>query len=259
LAGDFGNWHLNSALTRYHEEGTMRLARDVRIMARKKIVRIGGDVREHPQYSLEEVSRYLHIPLSTMKAWCRGQHYTEGRTGRLRHFHQLIKPADPHLGLLSFYNLAEAHILRATRDKKVPLPNVRRALDFVRSYFPACAHSLLSYDFSVSGKEMFIEHLGKTINATLFGQEAMRELLEQYLERIDRDNLGMPIQIYPMNTETLAINPTIASGQPVVKGTRVMAAVLVARRNAGESYRDLIRDYSLTRSQIEQAITEYAA
>ena len=243
----------------YHEEGAMQLAEDVRVMARIKIVRIGGDVREHPQYSIEDVARYLHIPLSTMAAWCRGQNWTVGSTGKKRHFEPLINPANPDKGLLSFYNLAEAHVLRATRDRMVPLQNVRRALDYIRAAIPTSEHPLLSHEFMTYGKNVFIEHLGSTINATRYGQTAMRELLDDYLERIDRDALGMPTQVYPMRSKVLAINPTIASGQPVVKGTRVMAAVLVARRDAGESYRDLVRDYSLTRSQIEQAITEYAA
>jgi uncharacterized protein (DUF433 family) len=228
-------------------------------MALRKIVRTGGDVREHPQYSIEEVSRYLHIPHSTMNAWCRGMQWTVGTTGRRRSFQPLIIPASREQGLLSFYNLAEAHILRATRDKRVPLKNVRRALEWVRERLPATAHPLLSFDFSASGREMFVKHLGKTINATRFGQEAMEQVLEQYLERIERDKVGMPVEVYPMNTTALAINPAIASGQPIVKGTRVMAAVLVARRQAGESYRDLTRDFSLTQPQIEQAITEYAA
>jgi uncharacterized protein (DUF433 family) len=228
-------------------------------MARQRIIRMSGDVRDHPQYSAEDVARYLHIPLSTIKAWCRGQHYRLRKTGKTRHFNPLIGPADPNSGLLSFYNLAEAHVLRATRDKQVPLGNVRRALDYIRCQFPATSHPLLTQEFMTSGKDVFIEHLGRTINATKYGQIAMRELLEEYLERIDRDEIGMPIQIYPMNTTALAINPRVASGQPIVRGTRVLAAVLAARKNAGESVDDLVKDYSLSQSQIEQAILDYAA
>jgi uncharacterized protein (DUF433 family) len=228
-------------------------------MALRKVLRTGGDVRQHPRYSLEDAAHFLRIPLSTMKAWVRGQHYKSGTTGRTIDFSPLIVPASPSQGLLSFYNLAEAHILRATRERNVPLPNVRRALQYVREQLPASDHPLLAYDFSTSGKSMFIEHLGSTINATAFGQRAMRELLEKYLHRIDRDPFGMPIQIYPMNTNYLAINPMLSSGEPVVKGTRIMASVLAARKKAGESYDDLAQDYLLTHSQIEQAITEYAS
>jgi uncharacterized protein (DUF433 family) len=228
-------------------------------MALKKVIRIGGDVREHPRYSLEDAAHYLRIPLSTMKAWCRGQHYRRSHTGRTVHFSPILVPASPSQGLLSFYNLAEAHVLRATRDRSIPLSNVRRALEYIREQIPTSNHPLLSHEFSTYGKSVFIEHLGDTINATAHGQKAMRDLLEKYLHRIDRDNLGMPIQIYPMNTKYLAINPNLSSGQPVVKGTRIMASVLAARKNAGESYDDLVQDYGLTHSQIEHAITEYAA
>lgn len=228
-------------------------------MALKKVVRTSGDVREHPRYSLEDAARYLRIPLSTIKAWVRGQHYRSGTTGKTINFSPLIVPASPSKGLLSFYNLAEAHVLRATRDRHVPLKNVRRALDYVRERLPESAHPLLSYDFSTFGKSVFVEHLGDTINATAHGQKAMRELLNRYLHRIARDQFGSPIQIYPMNTEHLVIDPTLSSGQPVVKGTRIMASLLAARKEAGESYQDLVEDYGLTPSQIEHAITEYAA
>ena len=38
-----------------------------------------------------------------------------------------------------------------------------------------------------------------------------------------------------------------------------MAGVLAARKREGESYAALVRDYGLTKTQIEQAIVEYAA
>lgn len=237
----------------------MCIVTDRESMARTKVIRIGGDVREHPRYSLEDAAHFLHIPLSTMKAWVRGQHYKSGATGRTINFSPLIVPACPSKGLLSFYNLAEAHVLRATRERAVPLKNVRRALEYIREQLPSSPHPLISYEFSTFGKSVFVEHLGHTINATAHGQTAMRKLLETYLQRIDRDAHGMPIQLYPMNTHHLAINPRLSSGQPVVKGTRIMASVLAARKKSGESYDDLVRDYRLTPSQIEQVLTEYAA
>ena len=228
-------------------------------MARKKVVRTGGDVREHPRYSIEEAARDLRIPISTLAAWTRGQQYTSGKTGKVHRFIPLIKLADERRGLLSFYNLAEAHILRATRDRSVPLINVRRAIAYIHEQITNSEHPLLSQEFSTFGKSMFIEHLGATINATSHGQMAMRQLIEAYLERIDRDSLGQPIEIHPMHTQYLAINPYFSSGKPVVKGTGIMACMLAARKEAGDSYADLVEDYGLTHTQIEQAIVEYAA
>ena len=86
-------------------------------MPAKKVLRLGGDVREHPRYSIEEAADYLHVPPSTMKAWMRGQRYRTN--GRLRIFLPVIQPADPKNKLLSFYNLAEAHT-DATQLIRVP-------------------------------------------------------------------------------------------------------------------------------------------
>lgn len=243
----------------YHEEGATRIAGDRHNMARKKVLRISGDVREHPRYSLDEAARYLRIPLSTLTAWTRGQNYLSGKSGKRRRFDPVLQLADERRGLLSFYNLAEAHILRATRERDVPLLNVRKALEYIREHISNSRHPLLSEEFLISGKSVFIEHLGDTINATKYGQLAMREVLESYLERIDRDAEGMPFQIRPINTRYIAINPSFSSGQPVVKGTRIMAGILASRKRDGESYAALVRDYGLTKTQIEQAIVEIAA
>ena len=237
----------------------MRNTGDEHTMARKKVVRISGDVREHPRYSLDEAARFLHIPLSTLSAWTRGQNYMHSGSGKQRRFDPVLQLADEERGLLSFYNLAEAHILRATRERNVPLVNVRKALEYIRENISSSSHPLLSQEFLVSGQSVFIEHLGATINATKYGQLAMREILESYLERIDRDAAGMPYQIRPINTRYIAINPSFSSGQPVVKGTRIMAGILASRKRDGESYAALVRDYGLTKTQIEQAIVEIAA
>ncbi len=40
-----------------------------RTMARKEVIRIGGDVREHPRYSVDEAAKYRGIPCSTRHSW----------------------------------------------------------------------------------------------------------------------------------------------------------------------------------------------
>src|SRR6267378_1643374 len=165
-------------------------------MSAKKVLRLGGDVREHPRYSIEEAADYLHVPASTMRAWIRGQHYRTN--GRLKIFLPVIQPADPKNKLLSFYNLAEAHILRATRERDVPLRNVRAAIHYVRTEIPHDPHPILSVQFATFGKQVFIDHLGQIVNATRQGQLGMREILDRYLERIERDDVGKPRQVFPI-------------------------------------------------------------
>lgn len=227
-------------------------------MARRKLVRTAGDVRQHPRYSILEAAEYLHIPASTLKSWIRGQRYRDSRSGKMREFKPLIEAADPKNRLLSFYNLAEAHLLRSTTEREIPLKNVRKALDYVRGTIKSI-HPLLTEEFSTYGKSVFVNQLGQTVNATHHGQVAMSEILEKYLERLEWDETGMPIQIFPIRTTHLAINPLLSSGKPVVKGTGVMVSILRDRRSTGESIPDIAQDYGIEPFEIEQAIQEFAA
>ena len=244
---------IKSYLTRVDIRG---IVLDQADMARQKIIRFGGDIREHPRYSIDEAAAYLRIPLATLRSWVSGRPYIT-KSGR-RRFHPLIDPADRRRNLLSFYNLAEAHVLRATTQNNIPIKNVRMAMDYLREAMPS-PHPLIRHEFLTFGRDLFIKHLGQPLNATRHGQIAIGEILEEYLKRLDRDQEGMPIQLYPVETRVLAINPRIASGKPVVKGTGISASVLLDRKNAGESIPEVAEDYGLTTFEVEAAIQEFAA
>lgn len=227
-------------------------------MSRKRIIRFSGDVLEHPRYSIEDVAQCLRIPTSTLRAWTRGQNYTT-KYGKRVSFLPVLNLADKRLGLLSFNNLAEAHILRCTRERNVPLKNVRLALDYVRKALPEEPHPLLSRDFRTYGRDVFIEHLGRTVNATRQGQYAMRKLLGRYLQRLKRDDSGKLLELYPIKTRHLSINPLISGGKPVVRGTGISVMVLQDRLRAGEDEKDVAGDYGLTIGEVKSAVKEFAA
>lgn len=214
-----------------------------------------GDVREFPRYSISEAAFYARIPATTLHAWTRGQAYTTAQ-GRHRAFLPLLHLADQENKLLSFYNLVEAHVLRATTEAGVPLRNVRKALEFIHEKIPG-KHPLLTLDFEVSGKDVFIQHLGQTINATKHGQFAMRKILQKYLKRINRDASGLPIQIFPIHSRRLEIHPLFASGKPILKGRGITASVLWARNKTGETIPEIAKDYGLPTIEIKEAIEDY--
>jgi uncharacterized protein (DUF433 family) len=224
-------------------------------MARKRLTRSSGDVRDFPRYSISEAAFYIRIPTSTLMAWTRVQDDTTSR-GVHRTFKPLIELADPDNKLLSFYNLVEAHVLRSTTEKGVPLKNLRAGLQYIRGTIPG-DHPLLTQDFEVSGKDLFITHLGLTICASKHGQIAMRRILQKYLKRVVRDVKGSPIEIFPIHTKRLAIHPLISSGKPVVKGKGIVASVLWGRQKTGETIEQIAADYGLTRREVKEAIEDY--
>lgn len=224
-------------------------------MPRKRSpLRTQGDVREFPRYGISEAAFYVRIPSSTLSAWTRGQDYTTA--GIHRTFKPLISLADPKNGLLSFFNLVEAHILRSITERGVPFRSVRRALDYVHERIPGI-HPLLTHKFETSGKEVFIQHLGETINATAHGQRVMREILEKYLRLVQRDAHGLPIRVFPINSKRLAIDPFFSSGKPIVKDRGITASVLWGRSKSGESIAQIAEDYGLPEIEAKEAIEEY--
>jgi uncharacterized protein (DUF433 family) len=225
------------------------------IMPKRRPLRSKGDVREVPRYSISEAAFYVRIPSTTLRAWTLGQDYTTG-DGIHRTFNPLSQLADKRNKLLSFYNLVEAHILRSTTERDVPLRNIRKALDYVYQTIPG-AHPLLTHTFETSGKDMFIQYLGQTINATKQGQQAMRQILDKYLTLIPRDASGLPLKVFPINSKRLAIDPLFSSGKPIVRDKGITASVLWGRKASGESIPDIARDYGLTDIEVQEAIEDY--
>jgi uncharacterized protein (DUF433 family) len=225
------------------------------------------DRRDSPRYGIEEAARCLGMSAATLNSWVNGRKYPTSTGAKF--FAPLIQLAGP--GSLSFYNLVEAHILLSTRKKhKVEMPSIRRAMDYVRKTYPS-AHPLLTENFLTDGKDLFVKKIEgsggreQTINVSSWGQLGLGPILDFYLRRIERDEKGWPIRLYPIRMnwpgdvaqdppKVVVIDPAISSGRPVVNGTGVMAEVIFGRFNTGEGVESIAEDYGLKVSQIEEAI-----
>lgn len=219
---------------------------------------VARDPRETPTYGIPEAAHYLRIPQATLRSWVIGRDY-QTEAGK-RRFKPLIQLADQRRRLLSFENLAEAHVLSACRRAhKIPLSPIRAALDYVaRAY--GSKHPLIERDFETDGASLFINHLGKLINASEQGQVMMREVVQQHLKRLDRDG-GRVVRLYPFTRTSLAdspksvvIDPKISFGRPVLATARIPTSALAERYRAGESIDHLAEDYGCTRLEVEEAI-----
>lgn len=212
------------------------------------------DLREVPMYHLAEAAYYVNVPETTLSQWFYGRKF-RGSDGRVRWSEPLIEPADIKRGLLSFANLAEAHVLQATRDRHIPMDNVRSALRYVRERSHD-RHPLISQEFYTHQKDLFIKRLAEIINASKGGQIAF-DLLDPYLDRLVRDSSGLPFRLFPMRANperNVMCDLHIASGQPVLTDTGILAQVVFDRNKAGESSEELAADYGVSQRAVEHAI-----
>ena len=236
-------------------------------MARKKLERTQDDVREYPCYSIEDVAEYIGVPRSTLRSWISGYKYRTS-SGR-RRAPAIIEPADPKRNLLSFFNLVEAQVLASTRERKISVSKVRRAIEFLRES-EGEDRPLLNCIFETSGQHLFIQRLaGKNLkhplNVSAHGQYAFRAILKRYLRRIERDASGLPVRLFPMKAgrattnKVITIYPFVASGKPSIRGSGVNAEVIWRRKKEGETEKELALDFKLKPSEIKAALTYFAA
>lgn len=219
----------------------------------------GRQPADVPAYSIGDAARYLRIPAATVRSWVLGRDYpaTEG----VRTFQPVIRPAEPVTHLLSFANLLELHVLGSMRrEHKVKLEAVRRAIRYLAKEL-GTVHPLLDQQMLTDGKTLFIERYGELVDISGDGQLAMKHVLELYLKRIERDNSGLPIRLYPFTRRNIenaptfiSIDPRVQFGKPCLAGIGVPTSIIAERFEAGESVADLAEDYGSTPQEIEEAL-----
>ncbi|MDJ1184372.1 DUF433 domain-containing protein [Roseofilum casamattae] len=219
----------------------------------------GKDPREIPNYSAGDAARYLNIPVSTIRSWTVGSRYrvTQGH----RKFEPVIVTKHRKPLRLTFINLIEIHVLRAIRQHhKINLGKVRTALDYIDKEFKIL-YPLAHQIFLTDGVDLFIERYGQLINASEQRQMSLKSAIKAHLERIEPDDKGLAIKLFPFtrneerdNPRIVAIDPRIAFGRMVIAGTGITTDIIAERFWAGDSYEQLASDYECDLEKIEEAI-----
>jgi uncharacterized protein (DUF433 family) len=218
-----------------------------------------GELRDIPAYGLSEASHYLGIPKATLRSWVLGRQYPI-ETGK-QFFRPIIELPDKEKPLLSFVNLVEAHVLEAIRQRHgIKFWRVRGAVEYIERHLDS-RHPLAEQRFVTDGADLFVEQFGRLVNISREGQLVIKELIQTYLRRIERDSAGFPIRLYPFTRErkpdepkTIVIDPYISFGRPVLAGTGIATTIIAQRYKAGESIEELAEDYGRPTSDIQEAI-----
>jgi uncharacterized protein (DUF433 family) len=224
-----------------------------------------NDPRIQPAYPLAEAARYLRVSPATLRAWTAGRPYPTAAGGRASP--PLLKPAQKQPVLLSFWNLVEAHVLRALRTEHgVSVSSLRKALRYAETEL-GIENLLLSRDLLTDAGRLFVQRYGQLIDLSNSGQLAMQRLLEAHLKRVEWDARSLPVRLYPFATvdaqsgdRPIAIDPRVAFGRPVVRRVGISTRAIADRLDAGETVAALAADYGLVPDEVEQAaLYEHAA
>jgi uncharacterized protein (DUF433 family) len=215
------------------------------------------DPRDLALYTPADAACYLGINPQTLSTWLWGRTYPT--TSGERFFAPLIDPADKENKLLSFFNLAELHVLAATRyTHKVSIKSVRAAVDTIMERYTT-PHPLISRDFMTNGKDMFIQTVDKNENLSQPAQLNFKSIMDKFLEHVVADEHDLIKKIFPLiagqpDDRIISITYGIASSQPIVDGAGVPVWLIHNRYETGESQSSIAEDFDIPIGKIQRAI-----
>ncbi|MEE9517911.1 MAG: DUF433 domain-containing protein [Candidatus Adiutricales bacterium] len=218
----------------------------------------GKDPRNETVYTIPEAARYLRIPAATLRSWVLGRQYP--RQDSQAYFEPLIRLPDPQYNQLSFNNLVESHLLRALRQiHQIKIADIRVAFEYAEKQF-GVDRLLLSKDLLLNSqtRDLFIERYGELINLSLGGQLAMKDILFEYLKRVEWD-ANMPVRLFPVygvraGHKVIVIDPLISFGRPVLNSKKISTSVIAERIDSGESPESIADDYDLHPQEVMEAL-----
>jgi uncharacterized protein (DUF433 family) len=217
----------------------------------------GRSPEDVPAYSFSEAATLVGVPTSTLRSWVVGRPFP-ARSGP-RWSQAVIRLPKRERNFLSFTNLVEGHVLAAMRRKHaLKLDAIRKAVGYVHDALDV-EHPLATELFKTNGVDLFVERLGKIINASREGQLGMKTVLVGSLARVEYDDRGRAIRLFPLlrrdhAPRSIVIDPRRAFGRPVMVGTAVPAADVRARFDAGDSVEELARDFDVVPQLVEDAL-----
>lgn len=221
------------------------------------------DVWGKPAYSITDAARYVLVPAATLRSWVAGRFYPTQAEARKR-FEPVIRvPEAGSPWLLSFRNLAEAHVLATLRRHyQIKLETIRRAVRYMERKFQD-QHPLINPGMRTDGADLFLEQFGSLEGVSREGQLAMKEVLEYSLARLDWGREGSVLRLFPftrlgeregLGPRLVVIDPRISFGKPVIVGTRIPTKAVFDRWTAGDSVEDLSKDFARPTLEVEEAI-----
>jgi uncharacterized protein (DUF433 family) len=200
---------------------------------------------------VSEAARYLRLPPATLRAWV-----TDVDSAS-----RVIRASGRAPVMLSFWNLVEAHVLRALRtDHGVSLPNVRSAIRYAEQSL-GIERLLLSPELKTDAGRLFLDRYGALTDLAASGQLAMRALFESHLKRVEWDRWAFPVRLFPFvpglasdAAPAIAIEASIGFGRPIVRARGIATSVIADRIDAGESVGEVARDYDISESDVSAAV-----
>jgi uncharacterized protein (DUF433 family) len=210
------------------------------------------DYYSRPILTARETARYLGMPESTLDSWLL-------KTAKSALVHS-VQPEVRGWPRVPFVGVIEAYVLRALRDMKLPMDDIRKAAELVREEFDdpyALAHRRILTD----GVALFVKMADESYVRALDRQVAITRVLEEHLKQIDWADDGTAKRLHLRNFPAAAnviIDPRFGWGAPVLGKSKVKVEDLVSLWRNGERFASIAEEYDLSVDVVEDVLRRAA-
>lgn len=207
-------------------------------------------------YTLRDAARLLGEDTATLRRWAFG--YQRG--GKV--YPALINAELPEIDgvrSITFLELIELLFIKGFRQSGLSWHRIREAARVASNLFQT-EHPFAMRRWFADPVGIYAELRTDTDEEVLVelsggAQVVIEHALEPYLRQLDFDVDGFAKRWYPLGKEVpISLDPTIAFGAPVIDGTRIETAVLVAMLDDGQSVDDIAWWYELDPWQVDAAV-----
>lgn len=155
----------------------------------------------------------------------------------------------------NFFTLIEFYIFYCLKDAGVSQNKIFEAHEAMakqlKTVYPFASAKLLTDGKSI----LYSLEDGTTVKADKSTQITLRELIEQFYNKIDFSSNKVAEKFYPLGKDKrIVVDPHHQFGQPVIKQTNVMAETIYDMFNAGESKIFISRLYDISLKEVDSAI-----
>lgn len=211
-----------------------------------------SDYYTRPILTARETARYLEMPESTLDVWL----LDRGKTPLVH----AVQPERRGWPRVPFVGVIEAYVLRALRDLKLPMEEIRKAAALVREEFDdqyGLAHRRIVTD----GVALFVQMADESYVHARDRQIAISDVLEEHLRQIEWGSDGnakrLHLRGFPADADVI-IDPRFGWGAPVLGRSKVKVDDLVALWRGGERLANIADEYSLTVDVVEDVLRRAA-
>lgn len=234
-------------------ENAQKEVRDLSIKAeqRRQLANLSAD---DPRvsvglYSVSEAAQYVGLPYSTLQSWV--------SPGAGREPLVTSVPRTGYQASIPFVGLAEAFVLHAARQAGVPRTRIRSGVEAVKSEL-GLEYALASKLLYTDGAELLVRYAADDdgLEVARTRQRQLTATVKHQLQLITYagDGYVARLQLAGYGPANVIVDPAVAFGYPVVKGTGARVKDVVDRFWAGEGLRAIAYDFDLNEDAVEAIV-----